>query len=428
MSHRRREPLRTVRPRPRSARPAPFLVTMLAALLLGLGAAVAQAPDPSTAPEGPWLEDERNTVEVVERAGPAVVSVNVSVEGRITNPFEDVPEDQLPPFFREFMPRFDRPQAPRQGSGSGFVVDDEGRIVTNHHVVARALEERSTDLRDGAEISVTFESGATAPVRVLGTNALYDLALLELERPDELPSAVVPLEIGAYEPTVGQKTIAIGNPFGFASTVTTGIVSGTGRTLPGVGEVNVPLIQTDAPINPGNSGGPLLDSAGRVIGVNTAIVPSVGADGQRGSLGIGFAVPATTLHAVLDELREGGYVSVDTRPRLGISIQNVAAYPAELRARFGLPDEGVAVLQVQEGSAAEEAGLRGSRMAVQLGDRTLPLPEDVIVAANGEPVRDSDALQATVFALGAGDTVTLSVLRDGEEVEIDVVLRVVPQE
>ena len=424
MSHLRSSALRVQR---YPARPFALLVSLLAALLLGFGA-VAQEPDPNTAPEGPWLEDERNTVAVVERVAPAVVSVNVAIEGRITNPFEDVPEDQLPPFFREFMPRFDRPQAPRQGSGSGFVVDDAGRVVTNHHVIARALEERSTELRDGAEITVTFESGATAEVRVLGTNALYDLALLELERPDEIPSDVEPLEIGAYEPSVGQKTIAIGNPFGFASTVTVGIVSGTGRTLPGVGEVNVPLIQTDASINPGNSGGPLLDSAGRVIGVNTAIVPSVGADGQRGSLGIGFAVPATTLHAVLDELREGGYISVDTRPRLGVSIQNVAAYPAELRERLDLPDRGVAVLQVQSGSAAEEAGLRGSRMAVQIGDRTLPLPEDVIIAANGEPVHDADQLQATVFALGAGDTVTLTVLRDGDEVEIPVTLRVVPQE
>ncbi len=396
------------------------------AFLVG-GSADAQQASP-TVPSGPLLEDERNTVEIVERYGPSVAAVNVTVEGRLTNPLEDIPEDQIPPFFRQFMPQFEQQQAPQRGSGSGFVVDADGRIVTNYHVIDAALEERSVELREGAEISVSFADDGTVPVRVLGANALYDLALLELEDPDDMPDGIQPIPLGDAAPRVGQKVVAIGNPFGFESTVTTGIVSAVGRNLQGVGEVNVPLVQTDAAINPGNSGGPLLDSGGRLIGVNTAIIPNVSATGQRGSLGIGFAVPATTLADVLDDLREGGYVSVETRPRLGVSVQNVAAYPEDLRRRMGLPDRGVAVLQVAEGGAADEAGLRSSSLAVQVGGRTLPIPDDVITAIDGQPVETVDDLQREVFARGEGDTVTLTVVRNGEETRVDVTLTVVPVE
>jgi S1-C subfamily serine protease len=393
--------------------------------LLPSGRADAQQAS-STVPGGPLLEDERNTVDVVERYGPSVVAVNVTVEGRITNPFEDLPEDQIPPFFRQFMEQFRQQQAPRQGSGSGFVVDADGRIVTNYHVIQAALEERSVDLVDGAEITVSFPNDGTVPVRVVGANALYDLALLELENDGDLPDGLQPIPLGDGSPRVGQKVIAIGNPFGFESTVTTGIVSAVGRNLQGVGEVNVPLVQTDAAINPGNSGGPLLDSGGRLIGVNTAIIPNVSATGQRGSLGIGFAVPSTTLAQVLDELRGGGFVSVETRPRLGVTVQNVAAYPQSLRERLGLPDSGVAVLQVAEGGAAAEAGLRPSGLSVQIAGQTVPVPDDVITAIDGTPVETVDDLQREVFSREEGDTVELTVIRRGEEITVDVTLAVVP--
>ena len=354
--------------------------------------------------------------------------MNVVVEGVVADPFQGIPDEQIPPFFRDLFPNGPQPQAPQRGSGSGFVVDAAGGLLTNLHVVDAALQEGSVELRDGAEVTVSFQDGTTAPVRVVGVNALYDLALLELEDASDLPAGITPIPLREQPPLVGQKAIAIGNPFGFESTVTTGIVSAVGRTLPGVGEVSVPLVQTDAAINPGNSGGPLLDSAGRLIGVNTAIIPSVSATGQRGSLGIGFAVPSTTVAEALDELRAGGFVSVANRARLGVTVQDVAAYPEELRTRLGLPDAGVAVISVAPNGPADQAGLRPAGMAVQIGGRTVPVPDDVITAIDGEPVPNADALQSAVFALDAGDTVRLTVVRADGTVEIDVTLGVVPQE
>jgi S1-C subfamily serine protease len=393
--------------------------------LLPAGHAGAQEAATPVA-EGALLESERNTVEIVDRYGPAVVAVNVTVEGRMTSPFEDIPEEDIPPFFRQFLPQFEERQAPRRGSGSGFVVDADGSIVTNYHVIRAALQESSVELREGAELTVSFAESGTVPVRVVGANALYDLALLTPENADDVPGDLEPIPLGEGAPLVGQKVIAIGNPFGFESTVTTGIVSAVGRTLPGVGEINVSLVQTDAAINPGNSGGPLLDSAGRLVGVNTAIIPNIGATGQRGSLGIGFAVPSSTLAGVLDELREGGFVSVETRPRLGIQVQNVGAYPASVRDRLGLPDQGVAVIDVAPDGPADRAGLRPSGMSLQMNGRSLPVPEDVIVAVDGSEIASVDQLQREVFSRDEGDTVTLTVRRDGEEVRVDVTLSVVP--
>lgn len=378
--------------------------------------------------QNPILADERNTVEVASSVGPSVVAVNVEVEGRVTNPFENIPEDQIPPLFRDFIPQFNERQAPQQGSGSGFLVGDPQGILTNFHVIESALESGATTLRDGASISVSFPSGEEVEVQVQGVNALYDLALLRPQDESEFPTDVNSLALAEGDPLVGQKAIAIGNPFGFESTVTTGIVSALGRSLPGVGEIDVPLIQTDAAINPGNSGGPLLNSSGEVIGVNTAIIPAVGLNGQRGSLGIGFAVPSVTVVSVLEELSSGGFVSVETRARLGISVRNVASYPEAVRSRLGLPNRGVAILAVESGGAAEEAGLRGSEFALDLNGMAVPIPEDVIVAIDGEEVRNTSDLQRRVFAKSEGDTVTVTVRRGADTVDVDVVLRVVPQD
>ena len=374
------------------------------------------------------LANERNTIDIIDTYGPSVVAITVRVEGRVTNPLEGIPEDQLPPFLREFLPQFEQRQGPQQGSGSGFVVDADGSIVTNYHVVQQALQESGTELREGAELTVTFPENGTHPARVVGVNALYDLALLELEDPADLPGGVTPIPLTENDPLVGQKAIAIGNPFGFESTVTTGIVSAIGRNLPGVGEVAVPLVQTDAAINPGNSGGPLLDSQGRLIGINTAIIPNIGAMGQRGSLGIGFAVPSSTLAGTLDELRAGGYISIETRPRLGLTYRDVRAYPPEVRSRLNLPDQGAGVLSVEPGGAAAEAGIQGSEFAIQVNGTTLEVPGDIIVAVNGEPLDTGDQLQQRIFALDEGDPVTLTILRDGEEMEVELELAVVPQQ
>lgn len=421
---RRRSTLVPHRSRP-TRRPRSVLALALAVALAAVGGpALAQA----TSTYRPLLESERNTIDVVERYADSVVAVNVRVEGRITNPLEDIPEDQIPPFFREFLPQFEERERSRQGSGSGFVVDASGAIVTNHHVVDVALEDGSVVERDGADLSVSFPDGTEVPVEVVGANALYDLALLVPEDAADLPGELRPIPLADDAPRVGQKVIAIGNPFGFESTVTTGIVSALGRTLQGVGEIASPLVQTDAAINPGNSGGPLLNARGELVGVNTAIIPNVGATGQRGSLGIGFAVPAATLAGALDELRDGGYVSVRTRARLGVTVRDVATYPDAIRERLDLPDRGVAIIEVAPDGAADRAGLRGSSFGIEVNGATLPVPEDVVVAIDGRPVEAAEDLQRAVFALRAGDVVTLRVASGGDVREVDVTLAVVPEE
>ena len=268
------------------------------------------------------------------------------------------------------------------------------------------------------------------PVRVVGANALYDLALLELQNPDQLPQSAAPLAIANSDDlSIGQKTIAIGNPFGFDSSVTIGIVSGIGRSLPGVGEIDIPLVQTDAAINPGNSGGPLLNSRGELIGVNTAIIPGQGGGlGTRGNIGIGFAVPSNILQDNLAQLESGGVTDLSTRARLGASIADVSLYPENVRQELNLPEEGVALLEVSQGSAAERAGLQGGQFEINVNGQPVPVGGDVILAVNGQEVSDPGELQRLIFAQGEGDTVELRVWRDGEERTVPVTLSVVPQE
>lgn len=381
------------------------------------------------------LEYERNTIDIIETYGSSVVAIAVEVQGEQQNPADFL--RQVPEQFQEFfnlpedfdpenMP--DMPVPPRQGSGSGFVVNDEGQIVTNYHVVRAALEERSVEMLEGATITVIFPGNdEEIPVRVVGANALYDIALLELEDPADLPDSLQPIPVSDSEGVrVGQKTIAIGNPFGFESTVTVGIVSGVGRNLPGVGEINVPLLQTDAAINPGNSGGPLLNSRGELIGINTAIIPQVGFGGQRGNLGIGFAVPSNILAANLAELQAGTFSDIDSRPRLGVIIREVDAYPEQVRGNLNLPDNGVAIIEVQPGSAAEAAGLQGADFEVTVGGQTIPAGGDVIVAVNGQEITSASEIQDIVFGSQRGDTLDVTILRDGQEQTIPVTLEVVP--
>src|SRR5690606_35524107 len=223
-----------------------------------------EPPDPAAA----RLQDEQNTIDVVRAIGPSVVAINVEVRGELVNPFADIPF--LPEQFRQLLPPQVVPRV-QQSSGSGFVIDEEGRIVTNFHVVQQALQADSVELRERATITVDFPSGEEPlRARVLGANPDFDLALLELEDPSAMPEDARPIELANYdEVQVGQKVIAIGNPFGLENTVTQGIVSAIGRELTSIGRVDIPMIQTDAAINPGNSGGPLLDSSGRLVGVNT---------------------------------------------------------------------------------------------------------------------------------------------------------------
>lgn len=383
------------------------------------------------------LEYEQNTIDIIETYGPSVVAISVEVRGEQQNPADFL--RQIPEQFRDFfnlpedfdpenMPNM--PMPPRQGSGSGFVINEEGQIVTNYHVVRAALEERSVEMLEGAEIRVVFPgSDEEAPVRVVGANALYDIALLELENPADLPETLLPIPVSDSEGVrVGQKTIAIGNPFGFESTVTVGIVSGIGRNLPGVGEINVPLLQTDAAINPGNSGGPLLNSRGELIGINTAIIPQVGLGGQRGSLGIGFAVPSDILAANLAEMQTGTFSDVSSRPRLGVIIRDVNSYPERIRNNLNLPESGVAIIEVQPGSAAEAAGLLGADFEVMVDGQTIPAGGDVITAVNGQAINRASEIQDIVFGSQRGDTLDVTIWRDGEEQTLPVTLEVVPSD
>lgn len=402
--------------------------------------APAQPPteQPQAAPAQPGVDtsglmpDEANTVQVVAMRGDSVVAVNVKVAGRRVSPFEDFPEESLPPFLRQFLRQAPPQQLPpQQGAGSGFVVDEQGRILTNYHVVSGALQSGTTDLQEGATVTVAFPSlsGQEFAVRVVGANAIYDLALLELVRPEDLPDGLEPIPLADTSTLMpGQKTIAIGNPYGFESTVTTGIVSAVGRHFPVIGQADIPLIQTDATINPGNSGGPLLNSRGEVIGVNTAIVPNISATGQAGFLGIGFAVPADIIRDALPQLAQGGVTELATRPRLGISIIGLDSYPPEVRRRLNLPAEGVGVIAVESGSSAERAGVRGSNFSIQVNGQELPVPGDIIVSVDGEPVTSASQLQNLVFRRGEGETVTLGILRDGDQLEVEVPLQVVPQQ
>ena len=400
-----------------------------------------QTEGQSAQTDGGLLQYEQNTVDVVRRVGPSVVAVNVTAQGQTVgpqdSPFGDIPEDQIPPQLRDFFRQFQdqQQQQPReqQGSGSGFVIDDAGRMITNYHVVRNALQEGSVNLTEGSSVTVTFPSNDEEyPARVVGANALYDLALLELEDPANLPSDAAPIAISDSDSLeVGQKTIAIGNPFGLEFTVTTGVVSAVSRNAPSVGDVNVPYVQTDAAINPGNSGGPLLDSDGQLIGINTQILSSGnGFTGTPGNIGIGFAVPSNLLQQNLAQLEEGGFVDLNSRARLGIQITAISNLPEQVRNNLNLPEEGVIVQSVQPGSAAAQAGLQGSDTAgfeVMVNGQPVAVGGDIITAVNGTPVEDAAQLQDEVLSQQEGDTVTLTILRDGQEQQVDVTLAVVPQ-
>ena len=318
--------------------------------------------------------DERATIEIFELASPSVVFI--STRQRVVNYWT-----------RNVF------SVPR-GNGSGFVWDDLGHVVTNNHVVEGA-----------SEATVRLNDGRSYRASRVGASPAHDLAVLRINVPFDRPPPV-PIGISA-DLKVGQKVFAIGNPFGLDHTLTSGLVSALDRTLEDDGKTIEHLIQTDAAINPGNSGGPLLDSAGRLIGINTAIYSPSGA-----YAGIGFAVPVDTVNRVVPQLiAEGRYI----RPSLGISVDSDLNRLVERQ----LGVAGVLVLEVQSGSAAEAAGLRGT----QLDRRGEFVPGDIILAVEERAVDSVGTLLATLDDYRIGDRVVLRIWRAGREMEVAVTLQ-----
>jgi len=296
---------------------------------------------------------------------------------------------------------------PQEGTGSGFVYDTEGHIVTNYHVVENAQQ-----------LLVTLADGQTYEAQIVGTDPINDLAVISVDGAKSLPE---PLVVGDSDSLqVGQFVLAIGNPFGLEQTLTTGVVSALGRVIQSpednrfIGEA----IQTDAAINPGNSGGPLLDLSGQVIGVNSQIISPSGA-----SSGIGFAVSASTVRRVVPQLISNGKYS---HPWLGVQLLSLttANVNALKEAGVGVPvDSGVLVLEAVSGGPADKAGIRGGSREVRIGNYQVPVDGDIIVAINGQALASSQDL--TVYLeteTTVGDTVGLSIVRNGEEQVVQVVL------
>jgi S1-C subfamily serine protease len=287
------------------------------------------------------------------------------------------------------------------GSGSGFVVDARGLILTNNHVI-----------EGSRAVSVRFTNGEQREAQVLGTDRGNDLALLKVDLPANVPVAALG---DSDQVQVGETAIAIGSPFGLDQTVTQGIVSAVHRDWsPGNGRVQRNLLQTDAPINPGNSGGPLLNANGEVIGINTMIESPV-----RGSVGVGFAIPANTAKRLLPQLEAGAQLEPVW---LGISGQELDATIAKDQ---GLSvTEGVLILEVVPGSAAAQAGLRGGQSV----NETLPRGGDVITKVDGQPVQDLGQLTEQLQGHQPGVEVTLTIVRDGREQEVKATLQAWPEQ
>ena len=333
--------------------------------------AAAPAPIRQDAANGRLTEDERNTIEIVRKTKNSVVF--------ITNL----------QYFRDFF--FTSDELVPQGSGSGFVWDDRGHIVTNFHVID-----------EGVKYMVSLPDQRQVEATLVGRDPTKDIAVLKFSEP---VTGLAPVTIGASRDLqVGQKVVAIGNPFGFDHTVTKGIVSALGRTMLGAGGVSIrDMIQTDASINPGNSGGPLLDSAGELIGMNTMIA------GSSTSTGVGFAVPVDTIRKVVPQIIQHGRV---IRPDIG----GVTFVRDEIARRSKV--EGAVVMEVDRGGRAYELGLRGlyrdryGRLLIR----------DVITGIDEMRIKSYDDLFAALDGYKIGDSVTLTVEREGESRRVRITL------
>jgi len=286
---------------------------------------------------------------------------------------------------------------PQEGQGSGFVIDKDGHILTNYHVIA-----------DARQVEVTMHNRKKYKATVVGTDPTHDLAVIQIQAPSLTPAVLG----DSKNLQVGQKVYAIGNPFGLAGTMTRGIVSSIRPVREPNGATIDEAIQTDAAINPGNSGGPLMNMRGEVIGINTMILSSVGQNA-----GIGFAIPINAAKAVLNDLVTLGRVR---RPALGVATIPIGP---ELADQIGLAsDFGLLVVKVSPGGAAERAGMRGGNERAYLGNIPIMLGGDLIVAIDGEEVRDQQDLAQVMNAHRAGDKVKVTVYRGKQKMDFDVTL------
>jgi S1-C subfamily serine protease len=323
--------------------------------------------------------------DIYKRDAPGVVFVRAAVTQQSNSPFDLFPQSQ-------------------QGTatGSGFVLDKDGYILTNAHVV------------DGAtNVRVSFEDKRTVTAKIVGRDTSNDLALLKVD-----PSGLhlTPLELGSDKGVqVGDPVIAIGNPFGLDRTLTTGVVSALQRKITAPNNFQIAnVIQTDAAINPGNSGGPLIDAAGRVIGINSQI--ETGGSGSNGNIGIGFAVPIDTAKQIVPKLKSQGNVK---RAWLGISTLTID------KSLSGVPlqaNSGALVQEVTQGGPAEKAGLRAGNFQGQLDGQPIVLGGDIIQAIDGRAVKTADDLGTIVSGKKPGDEITVTVLRDGKKKDVKVTL------
>jgi putative serine protease PepD len=330
---------------------------------------------PSTAHATSLSSDENNNIDIYKAAHIATVNITSTVYRRT--------------IFWEVYPSKDQ--------GSGFLISSDGKILTNSHVVANEKQ-----------LEVTLPDQSHYKARLLSRDEANDVALLQIEPRTKLPS----LHLGDSDGLqVGQKVLAIGNPFGLEGTLTTGIVSSLGRTIRGENERTLEgLIQTDAAINPGNSGGPLLDSSGNVVGINTAILGPNG-----GNIGIGFAMPINRAKLMIDDFQAGR-----KRPRLGVTVVQVAGDYADA---LHLPSRGGLLIQeVDADSPASRAGLRGGRQEVQIGNAQVLVGGDLIMSIDGQPVDRDDAISRALAHKRSGDTLELTIFRNGRTTNVRVKL------
>jgi len=323
-------------------------------------------------------EDEKNNIGVYEKVADGVVNVTSTAV-------------QMDFFFNAF---------PTQGSGSGSIIDAKGHILTNHHVVANAQK-----------LEVTLADGSKWPAKLVGSDPDSDLAVIQIDAPKE-KLKTIPMG-NSKNLKIGQKVLAIGNPFGLQRTLTTGIVSSLGRTIRSdVGTLIEDVIQTDAAINPGNSGGPLLNSDGEIVGINSAILSPSG-----GNVGIGFAVPVNTAKRVIPELLSKGYV---TYPWIGATIQSLIPEIAKyLKLKI---ERGAMIAEVVKGGPAEKAGLKGGNEKIQVGNMIAMVGGDIVVKVDQHDVKTNDELIRYIREKKPGDTILLNVFRKGDFVDVKLTL------